>query len=235
MRMNMAEPQRNRAFGAGRKVKLSRKSLHERVADELRDQIISGVMKPGEKLAVNELALNIGVSMTPLREAIKLLAAENLIEITPNRGASVSLITIEHTRDLFEVIAGIESLAAELATNRMTDDDREQLRTLHEKMRSHFHDPSPDKYFECNRKIHDAVVDYARNPILQEQRGKLAQQAARVRFFALTNSARREEAMQEHEQLMQAFEKRDADAARRIWRKHLIGSGEQMIRLLVER
>lgn len=228
----MAEPQPNRTSDGERNIKLNRKSLHERVADELRDQIISGVMKPGEKLSVNELALDIGVSMTPLREAIKLLAAENLIEITPHRGASVSLITIEHTRALFEVIAGMEGLAAELATHRMTDADRAQLQALHEKMRSHSHDVSPSKYFECNRKIHDAVVDYARNPILQEQRGKLAQQAARVRFFALKNSGRREEAMQEHENLMQAFERRDADAARRIWRKHLIGSGEQMIRLL---
>lgn len=231
----MAEAQSNRTDAAVRKVKLSRKSLHERVADELRDQIISGAMKPGEKLAVNELALGIGVSMTPLREAIKLLAAENLIEITPHRGASVSLITVEHTRALFEVIAGMEGLAAELATCRMTEADREHLCALHEKMRSHSHDASPSKYFECNRKIHDAVVDYARNPILREQRDKLAQQAARVRFFALKNSGRREEAMQEHENLMQAFEKRDADAARRIWRKHLIGSGEQMIRLLEDR
>lgn len=81
--------------------------------------------------------MGIGVSMTPLREAIKLLAAENLIEITPHRGASVSLITVKHTRALFEVIAGMEGLAAELATYRMNEADREHLRALHEKMRGH--------------------------------------------------------------------------------------------------
>lgn len=228
----MPQSQMNKAPETVRKVKLSRKSLHERVADELRDQIISGILKPGEKLAVNALALGIGVSLTPLREAIKLLAAEHLIEITPNRGASVALITTEQTRALFEVIAGMESLAAELATNRMTDADREHLLALHLKMRSHSDDVSPARYFDCNRKIHDAIVDYARNPILAEQRGKLAQQAARVRFFALKNTGRRAEAMQEHEELMQAFETRDSDAARRTWRTHLINSGEQMIRLL---
>jgi DNA-binding GntR family transcriptional regulator len=230
--MNMASDQLNKDAKTGRKVKLSRKSLHEQVADELREQIISGVMKPGEKLAVNELALNIGVSATPLREAIKLLAAENLIEIEPHRGASVALITIEQTRHLFEVISGIESLAAELATTRMTESERDQLLALHEKMRSHFKDESPAKYFDCNRQIHDAIVAYARNPILSEHRDKLAQQAARVRFFALKDSRRREEGMQEHEDLMRAFEKRDSDAARSIWRKHLNGSGSQMIRLL---
>lgn len=228
----MSQSQPSKATSAVRKVKLSRKSLHERVADELRDQIISGMLKPGEKLAVNELALSIGVSLTPLREAIKLLAAESLIEVMPNRGARVAPITVEQTRALFEVIAGIESLAAELATLRMSDADRAHLADLHEQMRSHFDDPSPVHYFECNRKIHDKVVEYARNAILTEQRGKLAQQAARIRFFALKNLGRRSEAMQEHDELMQAFEARDPDAARRIWRKHLIGSGAQTIQLL---
>lgn len=228
----MSQSQPSKATNAVRKVKLSRKSLHERVADELRDQIISGTLKPGEKLAVNELALGIGVSLTPLREAIKLLAAESLIEVMPNRGARVAPITVEQTRALFEVIAGMESLAAELATLRMSDADRAHLTDLHEQMRSHFDDPSPVRYFECNRQIHDKVVEYARNTILTEQRGKLAQQAARIRFFALKNLGRRSEAMQEHEELMQAFEARDPDAARRIWRKHLIGSGAQTIQLL---
>lgn len=225
-------PNSSPASGPVRKVKLSRKSLHERVADELRDQIISGALKPGEKLAVNELALGIGVSLTPLREAIKLLAAESLIEVMPNRGARVAPITVEQTRALFEVIAGMESLAAELATLRMSDVDRAHLADLHAQMRSHFNDPSPAAYFECNRQIHDKVVEYARNPILTEQRGKLAQQAARIRFFALKNVGRRSEAMQEHEELMQAFAAHDPDAARRIWRKHLIGSGAQTIQLL---
>lgn len=228
----MAPTQPSKATGAVRKVKLSRKSLHERVADELRDQIIAGTLKPGEKLAVNELALAIGVSLTPLREAIKLLAAEHLIEVMPNRGARVAPITSEQTRALFEVIAGMESLAAELATLRMNDAERAHLTDLHAQMRSHFDDPSPVRYFDSNRQIHDAVVEYARNPILTEQRSKLAQQAARVRFFALQNTGRRKEAMQEHEELMQAFSARDPDAARRIWRKHLTGSGEQTIRLL---
>lgn len=228
----MSQSQSSKATSAVRKVKLSRKSLHERVADELRDQIISGTLKPDEKLAVTELALSIGVSLTPMREAIKLLAAESLIEVIPNRGARVAPITVEQTRALFEVIAGIESLAAELATLRMSDGDRTHLAELHEQMRSHFDDPSPVQYFECNRQIHDKIVEYARNPILTEQRGKLAQQAARIRFFALKDMRRRSEAMLEHEELMLAFEARDPDAARRIWRKHLIGSGEQTIQLL---
>lgn len=218
--------------GSVKKVRLSRQPLHERVADDLRDRIITGQLEPGQKLAVNLLAEDIGVSLTPLREALKLLAAENLIELTPNRGATVSPVTVEQTRDLFEVIAGIEALAAELATDRMTEDDLAELQDLHAQMQHHAADASRKKYFALNRKIHDRIVDFAGNPILSAQRGKLAQQAERVRFIALKNDTRRDAAMQEHDDLMAAFAARDSELASRIWRKHLIASGQQTIELL---
>lgn len=217
-----------------RKMRLSRKPLHERVADDLRDRIITGQLEPGEKIAVGALAEDIGVSLTPLREALKLLAAEGLVDLTPNRGASVSEVTVEQTRNLFEVIAGIEGLAAELATKRMIEDELSELTALHEQMQSHAGDSSRDRYFAFNRKIHDRIVDFARNPILTMQRNLLAQQAERVRFIALRKDARRDEAIQEHEDLMVAFAARDPDLARRIWRKHLIASGEQTIALLAQ-
>lgn len=218
--------------GPVRKVRLSRQPLHERVADDLRDRIITGQLEPGQKLAVNLLAEEIGVSLTPLREALKLLAVENLIELTPNRGATVSPVTVQQTRDLFEVIAGIEALAAELAAERMTDEDLAELQDLHAQMQHHAGDASRKKYFAVNRSIHDRIVEFARNPILSAQRGKLAQQAERVRFIALKNDTRRDAAMQEHDDLMAAFEVRDAELAGRIWRKHLIASGKQTIELL---
>lgn len=218
-----------------KKVRLSRKHLHERVADDLRARIITGQFEPGAKLAVNVLAEEIGVSLTPLREALKLLATENLIDLMPNRGASVSQVTVQQTRNLFEVIAGIEALAAELACKRMTKADHAELQALHEDMHAFSGAADRGRYFDVNRRIHDRIVDFARNPILSDQRGRLAQQAERVRYIALGNEARREEAMQEHLDLMAASAERDADRARRIWRKHLIASGEQTIAFLAQR
>ncbi|EPX79416.1 GntR family transcriptional regulator [Litoreibacter arenae] len=217
-----------------RKVRLSRKPLHERVADDLRDRIITGQLEPAEKINVGALAEDIGVSLTPLREALKLLAAEGLVDLTPNRGASVSEVTVDQTRNLFEVIAGIEGLAAELATRRMSNQDLAELTDLHAEMQRHASDTSREKYFAINRKIHDKIVAFAQNPILTMQRNLLAQQAERVRFIALKRDARRDEAMQEHEDLMAAFAARDPDLARRTWRKHLIASGEQTIALLAQ-
>ncbi|MCL3883121.1 GntR family transcriptional regulator [Marivita sp. GX14005] len=228
----MTSPSSQTAAAPVRKMRLSREPLHERVAGDLRDRIITGDLAPGEKIAVNALAEDIGVSLTPLREALKLLAAEGLVDLTPNRGAFVSEVTVEQTRNLFEVIAGIEGLAAELACKRMSEADLAELASLHEEMKSHAADAARDRYFALNRTIHDRIVEYARNPILTMQRNLLAQQAERVRFIALERDSRRDSAMQEHEDLMAAFAARDPDLARRTWRKHLIASGEQTIALL---
>lgn len=215
--------------------RLSRKPLHVRVAAELRNRIITGRLEPGAKLAVVALAEEIGVSVTPLREALKVLSTENLIDLTPNRGASVAPVSEQQTRHLFEVIAGIEALAAELACRRMTDADHAELRTLHDDMQDLAGTEDRVGYFELNRIIHDRIVDFARNPILHQQRRRLAQQAERVRYLALGRDERRSEAVREHHDLMAAFAERDPDRARRVWRKHLIASGNQTIELLSQR
>lgn len=215
-----------------KKVRLSRQPLHERVAEDLRNRIITGQLPPGTRLAVKLLAEEIGVSLTPLREAIKLLASEQLIEMTPNRGARVSSVTVEQTRHLFEVISGTEALAAELACKRMTEAELAQLQTLHDEMES---TAGRAHYFDLNRKIHDLIVAFARNPILADQRARLAQQAERVRYIALGNDLRRGAALQEHQDLMAAFAARDPESARRIWRRHLLASGAQTIDVLAQR
>lgn len=215
--------------------KFSRKLLHDQVADDLRDRIIKGLLKPGERLAFADLAEGLGVSITPVREAIKLLAAEQLVTLISNRGARVAPVTVENTRNLFEVIAGMEALAAELACNRMTAEDLTELQALHVTMGGHAQDEVRDTYFALNRTIHDRIVTYAQNPILSGQRAMLAQLAERVRFMALQNTSRRDAAMHEHDDLMHAFAAGDSELARRIWRRHLIASGEETTRLLIER
>ncbi|MGY3437402.1 MULTISPECIES: GntR family transcriptional regulator [unclassified Marinovum] len=231
----MTTATRHAPLGESETTRLTRAHLHERVAAELRDRIITGAVAPGEKLAVTALAAEIGVSLTPLREALKLLATEGLVDLTPNRGASASRVTVDQTRALFEVIAGTEALAAELACKRMTEPDLAELHALHTQMCAVAGAADVGQYFDLNRRIHDRIVDFARNPILSDQRDRLAQQAERVRFIALNKEARREAALQEHLDLMAAFNARDADRARRIWRGHLMASGQQTIDYLVRR
>src|SRR3984885_1787394 len=113
------------------------KPLHESVVERLRDMIVEGDLAAGERLHDANLAATLQVSRTPIREAIKLLATEGLVDLLPGRGARVSDFSIDDIKQLFEAIAGIERNACELAAERMTDRDLEKLRRLHERMARH--------------------------------------------------------------------------------------------------
>jgi len=215
-----------------RKTTVQRLVMHEQVALRLRDLIVKGQLEPGERLRVSELAERLNVSLTPMREALKVLAEEQLVELTPNRPTRITPITVEGTRDLFEVTAEIESLGAELAAARMSTDNLKSLEILHAKMRNCHNAVAIDDYFDLNNRIHDLIVDYAGNPILIHMRSKLELRARRVRFGALQQGNRREEAMQEHENVMAAFRDKSPQAARDAWRLHFLNSGAEACRLL---
>lgn len=227
------EPAPLRTVAPGKSA-IDRFPLHEQVAVRLREMIVTGQLIPGERLRIADLASRLEVSLTPLREALKILAEEQLVELTPNRATRISPITGENTRALFEVIAGIEALAAELAAARMSPEELDHLEERHAQMRACHETDSRDRYFAINREIHDLVVTFARNPILAHIRSRLAHRAERVRFLALKEGVRRAAAMQEHEDLMQALRQGHAGGARRAWRRHLLNSGEEACRIILD-
>lgn len=212
--------------GRRRKTRITRQSLHNRVGSRLRDMIIHGELAPGEKVPVAMLSRTLDVSLTPLREALKVLAEEGLVELTPNRGARVLSYTPEEATALFEVIAGLESLAAELAAERMTADQLARLEAMHVAMRDHYENREKDPYFDLNNRIHEAIVAYTGNDILVATHAKLMIRARRGRYIAIVDPNRWREAMAEHEAVMSAFAARDSEQARMVWRLHLQHSGE---------
>jgi len=225
-------PRKALKISGQRKRTISRQSLHVQVADRLRDMVVHGELVPGEKVPVAVLSQTLGVSLTPLREALKVLAEEGLVELTPNRGARVISYTAEEAEALFEVIAGLECLAAELATRRMSNEDLANLEDTHKKMRSYFDEEERDKYFELNSIIHETIVRYSSNDILIITHAKLMVRADRGRYIAIIDTERWHEAMAEHEAVMEAFGARDAERASRIWRVHLLRSGQAVQKAL---
>ncbi|WP_428649632.1 GntR family transcriptional regulator [Roseibium sp.] len=215
-----------------RRGSISRAPLHDQVADLLRDLIVTGRLAPGEKLQIAALARKLDVSLTPMREALKILAEERLIELTPNRPTVVAPVTADYARALFEVMAGIESQAAELAAARMTAADLARLEELHGEMIQRFEDHDDDAYFTLNSQIHDLIVECAENPILSHVRAKLALHAKRVRYVAVREGSRRNAALEEHERMMAALRAGSPDDARRAWRIHLQNSGDEVCRIL---
>lgn len=211
---------------------LRRQSLHNMVAEKLREMIVHDALQAGDKIRVGELSERLGVSPTPFREALKVLAEEGLVELTPNRGARVALFSSEEATTLFEVIAGLESLAAELAAARMTQADLAALQQLHDKMREHYKARRKDQYFDLNSLVHETIIEFARNDILAATHTRLLLRSRRGRYIAIIDPQRWDEAMDEHEELMRAFHRRDAAAAAVIWRKHLQRSGEVLAEVL---
>jgi len=215
-----------------RRGSINRVPLHDQVADLLRDLIVTGRLAPGEKLQIAALAEQLEVSLTPMREALKILAEERLIDLTPNRPTVVAPVTADYAKALFEVMAGIESQAAELAATRMTASGKERLEELHAEMIERFEDHDDDAYFALNSRIHDLIVECAGNPILSHVRAKLALHAKRVRYVAVREGSRRDAALEEHERVMAALRDGSADEARRAWRIHLQNSGDEVCRIL---
>lgn len=214
------------------KVAISRVPLHEQVAGEIRHMIVTGELNPGEKIRVSELAEDLDVSLTPLREALKILNKEGLVELMTNRGARVSEISVEGTRSLFEVISRLEALAAELAANRITEQEMKSLEELHARMRDRHAAGDLPAYFDLNRKIHDLVVEAAKNPDLARVRTSLAFHVERARYLSVASEGHREKSMQDHDRLMAALRLRDAVVAHDAWCEHLERAGNETCRLV---
>src|SRR6185312_1073883 len=131
--------------------------LHEEVVSRLRDILLEGDIPPGARIPERELCTKLQISRTPLREALKVLAAEGHVLLLPNRGARAAKLTWKDVQDLFEVCEGLEAIAGELACQRIGDAAVERIVALHEEMAAHHRRRDMAQYYRCNRLIHEAI------------------------------------------------------------------------------
>ncbi len=216
---------RNRITLAKR-MRVRRAGLHQEAAERLRKLIVRGDLKPGEQ--VNELALSeaLGISRTPLREALKLLAAEGLVELRRNRSPVVTSFSRAEIDELFEAASGIERLAAELAAERITGRDLSKLRELQERMENYHKAGELRDYFEVNQQTHRFIVECARNSVLKATHENLLARMERARFFALGAHGRWTESVREHRQILRALEQRDGRKAGELLSHHVRRTGD---------
>ncbi|HEY9216245.1 MAG TPA: GntR family transcriptional regulator [Ancylobacter sp.] len=208
------------------KTTLSRRIPFSRqVADTLRDMIISGDIPAGSRVLERALCERLKVSRTPLREALKLLEAEGLVEISQNKGARIMLFTPTEAMNLFEVLAGLESLAAEIAATRISEPDLAHIEDMHERMCGYYRSGEKGPYFELNTAIHEAIVRCSGNPVLAATYAGLMLRARRGNYMAILDPTRWEEAVSEHTAIVEALRARNAERARVVWRRHLDRTG----------
>ena len=187
----------------------------------LREQILSGELAAGAKIPEKELAERYGVSRTPLREALKVLATEELVRLEASRGAWVTRITRADLDEVFPVMAALESLAGELACREISDAGLARIRRLHDALVSHYEGNRLADYFAVNEQIHEAILAAACNQTLSTQYQALAARVRRVRYHADMTAPRWQQAIAEHEQIIQFLEARDGAGLAAILRQHL--------------
>ena len=214
-------PPKARAISERPDLRVVRSGLHEQAAARIRDMIAAGELAPGAPIVEVELSETLGISRTPLREALKLLAQQGLVELRANRSPCVRPLRIEEIRDLFETLAGIERLAVEFATSRIDDAELERLRVLQTEIVAHHAAKDRAAYSAANRAIHRTIVAAARNASLAAIHDMLLGRAELVRFAALRIEDRWEQSIAEHAAILAAIEARDPAKAGALLEAHV--------------
>jgi DNA-binding GntR family transcriptional regulator len=196
--------------------------LHDNVTEALREMIVEGELLPGTKIREHALCTRFGISRTPLREALKVLASEGLIQLMPRRGAFVAEITQIEIDELFPIMAALEALAAETACMRMTGDNVETLRNMHDQIYA-FHAAGAERdYLRVNREIHLHLFEIAGNASLMAIYEQLLVRTHSVRFVARKTPEQWQRAVDEHAAIMGAIEQRDGPRLANLLVSHLL-------------
>lgn len=202
---------------------IRRRYLHDEIAERLRELILSGQLEPQARINELDLCERFGTSRTPLREAIKILATEGLLDLLPNRGARVASISEREIDEMIEVVAGLEATAAELACRHVTPAEIAAIEARHAAMLDAWRARDEAGYFTLNREIHEAIMAAARNATLTAVYASLSSRIQRMRYTAHKTDEQWRRAVEEHEQMLVLLRAADGEALARLMKAHLRG------------
>ena len=213
-------------------IAIPRAALHEQVAHRLRQMLVENRIAPGAKLNERELSEVLNVSRTPLREAIKMLAAEGLVELLPNRGAIAVELSEADVLNTFEVMAGLEAQSGALAAERITDTELAEIKAMHYEMLAAWTRRDLPAYYRLNAAIHRAINAAAKNPVLVATYNQVNARLQALRFRSNQDGEKWKNAVREHELMIDALSARDAQAMRAVLAGHLANKLDVVIEQL---
>ncbi|MGL5513392.1 MAG: GntR family transcriptional regulator [Sporomusa sp.] len=213
----------------------SYKPLREVVAETLREAIASGILRAGERLMEIQLAEELGVSRTPVREAIRKLELEGFVVMMPRRGTYVADLSIKDINEVFEIRTALDVLAAGLAVERITEEELEQLERLLVEIGELLEQGDVDKLVESDSQFHDVLYRASRNDRLVGIINNLREQFTRFRSISIKYPGRMQDTVNEHRRLVEAIASRDIDLAQQIAREHMENSEQTLLQDLNER
>ncbi|MEM8551803.1 MAG: GntR family transcriptional regulator [Pseudomonadota bacterium] len=197
-------------------------ALHVQIADVVRDRIVEGQFEPGDFLDEAELASELKVSRTPIREALKVLSHEGLVENQPNRGTFVAHLSLQTATDLLELLAEVEGFGGELAATRADASTLVDLSERHARMISAYQRKDKPAYFKLNAGIHEAIAQASANRELHHTFVRLTDRLRRLRFLSNSTEALWQASIAEHEAIQAHLEQRDGKAVRALLRDHVL-------------
>lgn len=205
------------------------KPLRELVFESIREAIISGQLRPGERLMEIQLADEMGVSRTPVREAIRKLELEGLVVMIPRKGAYVSGISMKDISEVFEIRGALEGLAAELAAERITDEELESLERHLVRIAESIENNDLTTVVEIDTDFHSMLYTASRNQRLTQIINNLREQIQRFRQTSLAFPGRMKAALEEHRQIVEAISTRDPEMARKVAQEHIENAENSMM------
>ena len=209
-----------------------RATLHTQVAQRLRQMLVENRIAPGAKLNERALSEALNVSRTPLREAIKMLAAEGLVELLPNRGAIAVCLTEADVLNTFEVMAGLEAQSGALAAERVTDAELQEITAMHYEMLAAYIRRDLPAYYQLNAAIHSAINRAAKNPVLTATYQQVNARLQALRFRSNQDEGKWQAAMAEHDDMIAALTARDAATLQRVLMQHLMNKRDVVVQQL---
>lgn len=207
----------------------SYKPLREVVYETLREAIRNGALAPGERLMEIQLAEELGVSRTPVREAIRKLELESFVVMLPRRGTYVANLSLKDINEVFEIRAALDGLAAGLAAERITEEELEQMERLMVEIADHIEQHNNQKIVEVDEAFHDILYRASRNERLVGIIYNLREQFTRFRSVSINYPGRLQNTLEEHRQLVEAIAQRNAETAQQKAREHIENAEQTLL------
>ncbi len=207
-------------------------NLHETTFQKLRSLLVEGKIAPGSKLNERELAERLNVSRTPIREAIRRLAADGLVELIANRGAIAVELSLEDVIHTFDVIADLEGFSGELAANNISAATLSELEALQYEMLASYARRDLSSYYKLNLRIHHLINQAANNPVLSRLFSQVNARIEALRFRSNQDGVKWEKAVEEHQEMLEALKARDSKRMRKIMMQHVMNKRDVVVQLL---
>lgn len=209
-------------------IAITNRSLHDQVANRVRDLIIDGTLEPGSRIDEARLVEDLGVSRTPFREALRTLAAEGLVIVRPSKGSIVRKLTPGDVFSMLEVLGQLERLAGELACVRASDEEIDGLVDLHERMMDCYRKRDRMPYYKLNQEIHSRLTELSKNETLKEMQSNIQARLKRIRYIGNQKPDSWDGAVADHQEMVAALKVRDGERLGKAMASHLLKTWDRV-------